>query len=182
MKAVSVNWEAPSGKAYVGIESADLMRPFIRVRAEPGRGVRCFMAGLESASTTPFLVTLDLPSTGVRTMVKKWTTLADFPAPLTKGYPMTLQEFGRTMAKGLGVLVAGISSLFNREGFTLALRLQEIQVEGRALGMTDEDIQGIIRTASLAAARSTGPESALTILDRYWTVSKRVWVTQGSLP
>lgn len=139
-----------------------------RVEVETGRGVRCLMVGLESASTTAFVVTLDLPSEGVRSMVARWTILADFPDRLTVGPPLTIAQMGRIVGKGLVKALQPIANLFEssplRDALKAIARVQQIETLAPAMGI---DGAGIVGQAEAEAVIS--PLPFRVILDRRWS-------------
>lgn len=122
-------------------------------------------------------VDLHPPQEGIQTLIRRWTTLADFPDRLTVGPPLTLGQMGRLVGKGLAQVFAPIIDLASKwQGETVAAlgRMESVRLEGRAMGMDATIPEEVIQRAMNLSRTSTRP--FLPTLETLWQaeVRKRV--------
>lgn len=125
--------------------------------------------GDSNSDALSFYVDLRLPEEGLQTLVRRWTTLADFPDRLTVGPPLTLTQMGRIVGKGLAQAFAPIidlASKFQRETVAALGRMESVRLEGRAMGLDPDIPEAIIRKAMDLSRTSTRP--FLPTLDTLW--------------
>lgn len=106
-----------------------------------------------------FYVDLRLPQEGLQTLVRRWTTLADFPDRLTVGPPWTLTQMGRIVGKGLAQVFAPIANLFQssaavQEAIRGAEAVEAWRMEAKAMGMTPDEASEIVVRAYKRSAAS----------------------------